>query len=159
MVEIVLNGKKHRLETEGDMPILWALRDLGLTGTKYGCGIAACGACTIHLDGEPVRACSLPVSSLQNGQSITTIEGLAALHDKTGALLHPVQQAFVELDVPQCGYCQSGQIMAAVALLSKNPNPDDAAIDESMTNICRCGTYNRIRAAIKQAAQQLTKKA
>ncbi len=159
MVEIVLNGKKHRLEAEGDMPILWALRDLGLTGTKYGCGIAACGACTIHLDGEPVRACSLPVSSLQNGQSITTIEGLAALHDKTGALLHPVQQAFVELDVPQCGYCQSGQIMAAVALLSKNPNPDDAAIDESMTNICRCGTYNRIRAAIKQAAQQLTKKA
>ena len=153
MIEIILNGKKQVLDVEGDMPILWALRDLGLTGTKYGCGIAQCGACTIHIDGEAVRACSLPVSTLQAGQKITTIEGIA------GAVLHPLQQAFIDLDVPQCGYCQSGQLMAAAALLAKNPKPDDAAIDEEMTNICRCGTYNRIRAAIKQAAAQMTKKA
>ena len=152
MIEIILNGKKQVLDVEGDMPILWALRDLGLTGTKYGCGIAQCGACTIHIDGEAVRACSLPVSTLQAGQKITTIEGI-------GAVLHPLQQAFIDLDVPQCGYCQSGQLMAAAALLAKNPKPDDAAIDEEMTNICRCGTYNRIRAAIKQAAAQMTKKA
>ena len=153
MVEIILNGKKQVLDVEGDMPILWALRDLGLTGTKYGCGIAQCGACTIHIDGEAVRACALPVSTLQAGQKITTIEGIAS------TTLHPLQQAFVDLDVPQCGYCQSGQIMAAVALLAKNPNPDDHLIDQEMTNICRCGTYNRIRAAIKQAAAQITKKA
>ena len=153
MIEIILNGKKRVLDVEGDMPILWALRDLGLTGTKYGCGIAQCGACTIHIDGEPVRACSMPMSTLKAGQKITTIEGIA------GDVLHPLQQAFIDLDVPQCGYCQSGQIMAAVALLAKNPKPDDAAIDADMTNICRCGTYNRIRAAIKQAASQITKKA
>ena len=153
MVEVILNGKKQVLDVEGDMPILWALRDLGLTGTKYGCGIAQCGACTIHIDGEAVRACALPVSTLQAGQKITTIEGIAS------TTLHPLQQAFVDLDVPQCGYCQSGQIMAAVALLAKNPNPDDHLIDQEMTNICRCGTYNRIRAAIKQAAAQITKKA
>jgi len=153
MVEIILNGKKQVLDVEGDMPILWALRDLGLTGSKYGCGIAQCGACTIHIDGEAVRACALPVSALQAGQKITTIEGIAT------ATLHPLQQAFIDLDVPQCGYCQSGQIMAAVALLAKTPNPDDQTIDREMTNICRCGTYNRIRAAIKQAAAQITKKA
>ena len=153
MIEIILNGKKQVLDVEGDMPILWALRDLGLTGTKYGCGIAQCGACTIHIDGEAVRACSLPVSTLQAGQKITTIEGIA------GAVLHPLQQAFIDLDVPQCGYCQSGQLMAAAALLAKNPKPDDAAIDEEMTNICRCGTYNRIRAAIKQASAHITQKA
>ena len=153
MIEIILNGKKQALDVEGDMPILWALRDLGLTGTKYGCGIAQCGACTIHIDGEAVRACSLPVSSLQAGQTITTIEGIA------GTVLHPLQQAFIDLDVPQCGYCPSGQLMAAAALLAKNPKPDDAAIDLEMTNICRCGTYNRIRAAIKQASAQITKKA
>ena len=153
MVEIILNGKKQVLDVEGDMPILWALRDLDLTGTKYGCGIAQCGACTIHIDGEAVRACALPVSSLKAGQKITTIEGVAT------STLHPLQQAFVDLDVPQCGYCQSGQIMTAVALLAKNPNPDDHLIDQEMTNICRCGTYNRIRAAIKQAAVQITKKA
>jgi isoquinoline 1-oxidoreductase subunit alpha len=153
MIEVIINGEKRALTVEGDMPILWALRDLGLTGTKYGCGIAQCGACTIHIDGEAVRACSLPVSSLRSGQKITTIEGLA------GKTLHPLQQAFIDLDVPQCGYCQSGQIMAAAALLAKNPHPDDGAIEAEMTNICRCGTYNRIRAAIKQAADQITKKA
>ena len=153
MVEIILNGKKQVLDVEGDMPILWALRDLGLTGTKYGCGIAQCGACTIHIDGEAVRSCSLPVSALQAGQKITTIEGIA------GTVLHPLQQAFIDLDVPQCGYCQSGQLMAAAALLSKNPKPDDALIDQEMTNICRCGTYNRIRAAIKQASAHITQKA
>lgn len=153
MIEIILNGKKQVLDVEGDMPILWALRDLGLTGTKYGCGIAQCGACTIHIDGEAFRSCSLPVSALQAGQTITTIEGIA------GNVLHPLQQAFINLDVPQCGYCQSGQLMAAAALLNKSPKPDDALIDQEMTNICRCGTYNRIRAAIKQASAQITQKA
>jgi isoquinoline 1-oxidoreductase alpha subunit len=131
------------------MPLLWALRDiLQLTGTKYGCGIAQCGACTVHLDGQPIRSCSIPVSAAV-GSRITTIEGLAK-----GEELHPVQKAWIELDVVQCGYCQSGQIMSAVALLETNTNPSDADIDAAMNgNICRCGTYPRIRAAIKRAAE------
>jgi isoquinoline 1-oxidoreductase alpha subunit len=131
----------------GDMPLLWAIRDVvGLTGTKFGCGIAACGACTVHVDGAPVRSCSYPVSAAA-GKSITTIEGLAPL-DRP----HPLQAAWVELGVPQCGYCQSGQLMAAAALLERKPKPTDADIDVAMTNICRCGCYPRIRAAIKSAA-------
>jgi isoquinoline 1-oxidoreductase alpha subunit len=129
------------------MPLLWAIRDVvGLTGTKFGCGIAACGACTVHVDGAPVRSCSYPVSAAA-GKSITTIEGLAPL-DRP----HPLQAAWVELGVPQCGYCQSGQLMAAAALLERKPKPTDADIDLAMTNICRCGCYPRIRAAIKSAA-------
>jgi|SRR5690349_771044 len=146
MIQLTVNGKSHQIDAEPEMPLLWALRDvLGMTGTKFGCGIAQCGACTVHLDGEPVRSCSLPVSAAA-GKRVVTIEGLSA--DSS----HPVQKAWVALDVPQCGYCQSGQIMAAAALLRKNPNPSDKDIDEAMTNICRCGTYQRIRAAIHTAA-------
>jgi isoquinoline 1-oxidoreductase alpha subunit len=145
-MELNVNGTSHDVNVEPDMPLLWALRDvLGLTGAKYGCGIAQCGACTVHLDGEPVRSCSVPVSAVA-GKRIVTIEGLSRNSS------HPVQRAWVALDVPQCGYCQSGQIMAAVALLRKNSNPTDKDIDEAMTNICRCGTYQRIRAAIHLAA-------
>jgi isoquinoline 1-oxidoreductase subunit alpha len=154
MAQLVINGIKQTVSADPDTPILWVLRDLGLTGTKYGCGVAQCGACTVHIDGEPVRSCSLPLAALQDGQSITTIEALGS-----GGKLHALQKAWIELDVPQCGYCQSGQLMAAAALLSKSPNPTDAQIDEAMTNICRCGTYNRIRAGIKHAAALLTKKA
>jgi isoquinoline 1-oxidoreductase alpha subunit len=146
MIQLTVNGKPHEIDAEPEMPLLWALRDvLGMTGTKFGCGIAQCGACTVHLDGEPVRSCSLPVSAAA-GKRVVTIEGLSANSS------HPVQKAWVALDVPQCGYCQSGQIMAAAALLRKNPNPSDKDIDEAMTNICRCGTYQRIRAAIHMAA-------
>jgi isoquinoline 1-oxidoreductase alpha subunit len=146
MIPINVNGNSHQLDVEPEMPLLWALREiLGLTGTKYGCGIAACGACTVHLDGEPVRSCSLPVSAAA-GKRVVTIEGLS--RDSS----HPLQKAWVALDVPQCGYCQSGQIMAAAALLRKTPKPTDRDIDEAMTNICRCGTYQRIRAAIHLAA-------
>jgi isoquinoline 1-oxidoreductase alpha subunit len=131
------------------MPLLWALRDtLNLTGTKYGCGVAACGACTVLVDGQPMRSCSVPVSAVASAKDIRTIEGL-----KMGDTLHKVQQAWIEHQVPQCGYCQSGQIMAAVALLNQTPQPTDADIDAAMTNICRCGTYNRIRAAIHAAAK------
>ena len=145
-MELNVNGTSHDINVEPDMPLLWALRDvLGLTGTKYGCGIAQCGACTVHLDGEPVRSCSVPVSAVA-GKRITTIEGLSRNSS------HPVQRAWLALDVPQCGYCQSGQIMAAAALLRKNSRPTDKDIDEAMTNICRCGTYQRIRAAIHLAA-------
>jgi isoquinoline 1-oxidoreductase alpha subunit len=145
-MELNVNGTSHDVNVEPDMPLLWALRDvLGLTGAKYGCGIAQCGACTVHLDGEPVRSCSVPVSAVA-GKRIVTIEGLSRNSS------HPVQRAWVALDVPQCGYCQSGQIMAAVALLRKNSSPTDKDIDEAMTNICRCGTYQRIRAAIHLAA-------
>jgi isoquinoline 1-oxidoreductase alpha subunit len=147
ILELNVNGKKHSVDAEAEMPLLWVLRDLiGLTGTKFGCGIAQCGACTVHLDGNPVRSCSYPASAAV-GQKITTIEGLSA----DGS--HPVQKAWRELDVPQCGYCQSGQIMAAAALLKRKPKPTDADIDEAMTNICRCGTYQRIRAAIHEAAK------
>ena len=132
---------------EDDTPLLWVIREhIGLTGTKYGCGIAQCGACTVHIDGQPVRSCSLPVSAVGANQKITTIEGLSP--DSS----HAIQKAWVALDVPQCGYCQSGMIMAATALLASKPKPTDADIDEAMTNICRCGTYNRVRAAIHMAA-------
>ncbi len=154
MAQLVINGIKQTVSADPDTPVLWVLRDMGLTGTKYGCGVAQCGACTVHIDGEPVRSCALPISALQEGHSITTIEALGA-----GGKLHALQTAWIALDVPQCGYCQSGQLMAAAALLSKSPNPTDAEIDEAMTNICRCGTYNRIRAGIKHAAALLTKKA
>ena len=134
-VTLKVNGKTHVLDIEPDMPLLWALRDeIGLTGTKFGCGIAQCGACTVHIDGAPMRSCSVPVSTA-SGKSITTIEGLASPDGK----LHPVQAAWIAEDVPQCGYCQSGQIMAAVALLKEKPNPTDADIN-GITNICRCGT-------------------
>ena len=142
-----VNGKKHQVDTDPSTPILWVLRDhLNLVGTKYGCGIAACGACTIHLDGVAIRSCQLPVSSVGN-KEITTIEGLSEEGD------HPVQKAWLEHDVPQCGYCQAGQIMSAAALLDANPNPGDGEIEAAMDgNICRCGTYTRIKAAIKTAA-------
>jgi len=145
-----INGSEKQVEVDPTTPILWVLRDhLQLVGTKYGCGIAQCGACTVHLDGVAVRSCSLPVSSVGE-QSITTIEGLSAKGD------HPVQQAWLEHDVPQCGYCQAGQIMSAAALLADNPSPNDAAIDAAMNgNICRCGTYVRIKAAIKTAATEM----
>ena len=146
-ITLVVNGIPHTLDVEPDTPLLWVLRDsLKLTGTKYGCGIAQCGACTVLMDGQAVRSCSYPIASVA-GKSITTIEGLSA--DGT----HPVQLAWIEFDVPQCGYCQSGQIMAAVALLKDKPKPTDAEINSAMTNICRCGTYPRIRAAIHRAAE------
>jgi len=146
-IKLNINGKQEVVDVDPNTPVLWVLRDhLDLVGTKYGCGIAACGACTIHVDGEAVRSCVLPVSSVE-GQKITTIEGLSKEGD------HPVQKAWMEHDVPQCGYCQAGQIMSAAALLDKNPNPSDADIDTAMNgNICRCGTYVRIKKAIKPAA-------
>ena len=147
-MQITVNNKVHTIDVEPEMPLLWALREmLGMTGTKYGCGIAACGACTVHIDGVPVRSCAMPVSAVGN-KRITTIEGLSA--DTS----HAVQKAWATLDVPQCGYCQSGQIMAAVALLNKKPKPTDKDIDDAMNNICRCGTYQRIRAAIHLAAKE-----
>jgi isoquinoline 1-oxidoreductase alpha subunit len=146
VIEFTVNGQPQKVDVEPEMPLLWVLRDvIGLTGTKYGCGIAMCGACTVHVNGEATRTCVLPVAAVA-GKRITTIEGLSA----TSA--HPVQQAWAALDVPQCGYCQSGQIMAAAALLAKKPKPTDKDIDDAMTNICRCGTYQRIRAAVHQAA-------
>ena len=146
MIVLTVNGKRHELDIEPETPLLWVLRDeIGLTGTKYGCGIAQCGACTVHVNGEAVRSCQVAASDA-NGAKILTIEGLSKDAD------HPVQKAWIAEDVPQCGYCQSGQIMAAVALLQKNPKPTDAQIDEEITNICRCGTYPRLRAAIHRAA-------
>ena len=148
MIALNVNGKSYELDVEPDTPLLWAIREnVGMTGTKYGCGIAQCGACTVHLDGAATRSCSLPVSAAV-GKRITTIEGLAE-----GGALHPVQQAWLDLDVPQCGYCQSGMIMAAAALLKDNPKPTDADIDAAISNICRCGTYQRVRAAIHAAAE------
>ena len=147
MAKLNVNGTVRQFEAEDDTPLLWVLREqLGLTGTKYGCGIAACGACTVHIDGEPTRSCVRPVSTVTEKQKIITIEGLS----KDGS--HPVQKAWAALDVPQCGFCQSGMIMAAAALLKQKARPTDADIDATMTNICRCGTYNRIRAAIKVVA-------
>ena len=146
-ISLLVNGVAYTADVEPDTPLLWVLRDsLKLTGTKFGCGIAQCGACTVLIDGQAIRSCSIP-ASLVAGKAVTTIEGLSA--DGT----HPVQLAWIELDVPQCGYCQSGQIMAAVALLKEKPKPTDADIDRQMTNICRCGTYPRIRAAIHRAAE------
>jgi isoquinoline 1-oxidoreductase alpha subunit len=147
MIQLNVNGKTHSVDVEPDMPLLWVIRDhIGLTGTKYGCGIAMCGACSVHINGEVQRSCVIPVSAVKPTDRIVTIEGLSP--DSS----HPVQKAWVELDVPQCGYCQSGQIMAAAALLAKKPKPTDKDIDEAMTNVCRCGTYQRIRAAIHLAA-------
>lgn len=149
MIRFTLNGKPVEVDADTSMPLLWVLRDLlSMTGTKYGCGIAQCGACTVHLDDQPTRACVLPVSAVAN-KSVITIEGLS--EDAS----HPIQQAWIEHKVPQCGYCQSGQIMSAVALLAQNPDPDDQAIDNFMQgNICRCGTYPRIKQAIKSVASQ-----
>jgi len=150
-VILKVNGKTHTLDVEPEMPLLWALRDeIGLTGTKFGCGIAQCGACTVHINGTAMRSCSVPVSAAA-GKDITTIEGLASADGK----LHPVQAAWLAEDVPQCGYCQSGQIMAAAALLKDKPNPTDEDIN-GITNICRCGTYVRIRRAIHRAATTRT---
>lgn len=148
---LLINGKRCTVNADAQMPLLWVIRELvGLTGTKYGCGIAQCGACTVHLQGAPIRSCSFPVSAV-SGQSITTIEGISK--DNT----HPVQKAWMAEQVPQCGYCQSGQIMSAVALLKINPHPTDTDIDAAMQgNICRCGTYPRIRNAIKMAAETIT---
>ena len=149
MLTLRINKKSYQVDVEPDTPLLWVLRDtLKMTGTKFGCGIAQCGACTVHLDGVSTRTCLYPVSAAI-GKEITTIEGLSENND------HPVQLAWQELDVPQCGYCQSGQIMAAAELLSNNPNPGNAEIDQAMTNICRCGTYPRIRKAIHRAAEIL----
>lgn len=151
-VTLDLNGERHELDIDPDMPLLWAIRDhLKLTGTKFGCGMALCGACTVHLDGQPVRSCVTPVSAA-SGHKVTTIEGLSTPAAKA------VQAAWMALDVPQCGYCQSGQVMSAAGLLAQNPQPDDAQIDAFMAgNICRCATYVRIRAAIHRAAEELAR--
>ena len=151
MIILDINGLRHSIDADPDMPLLWAIRDIiGLTGTKYGCGAAQCGACTVHLNGDSVRSCITKISRA-NGQKIVTIEGLSANND------HPLQLAWNEMNVPQCGYCQSGQLMSAAVLLRENPNPTDEDIDNAMSgNICRCGTYQRIRAAIHKAAQLQT---
>jgi isoquinoline 1-oxidoreductase subunit alpha len=149
MTTLTVNGEKYQFDVEPETPLLWVLRDeIGLTGTKYGCGIAQCGACTVHIDGRAMRSCSVPVGAIP-GATITTIEGLSP--DSS----HPVQQAWIAEDVPQCGYCQSGQIMALAAFLKTNPNPSDAEIDANITNICRCGTYERLRRAVHRAAAMM----
>jgi isoquinoline 1-oxidoreductase subunit alpha len=149
MIRFTVNGRPREVNVEPEMPLLWVLRDeLDIKGPKYGCGIGQCGACTVHVDGEPARSCTLPISKLA-GRRVVTIEGLAQ-----GERLHPVQQAWIDHQVPQCGYCQGGQILAAVALLRKYPQPTDRQIDEAMTNLCRCGTYARVRASIHAAAKK-----
>ena len=147
MIDLTVNGKRHRVDVDADTPLLWVVREnLGLPGTKYGCGMALCGACTVHLEGAPVRSCVTPMSAAR-GKRVTTIEGLPS-----GNQLHPVQEAWIEVDVPQCGYCQSGQVMSAAALLARRKEPTDADIDAAMSgNICRCGTYIRIRQGIRRA--------
>ena len=154
MIEFTLNGKAVRVEVEADTPLLWVLREnLRMPGTKFGCGMGLCGACTVHLAGAPVRSCQLQVGAIA-GQAVTTIEGLAAVAADSARTLHPLQQAWIEGNVPQCGYCQSGQLMAAAALLAQQPKPTDADIDAAMSgNLCRCGMYGRIRAAIHRAAE------
>ena len=148
MIRLTINGKTHDVDVDPNTPLLWAIREqVGLTGTKYGCGIAQCGACTVHIDGSPIRSCAIPASAVA-GRKITTIEGLAS-----GNTLHKVQKAWIDHEVPQCGYCQSGMIMAAAALLKAKPRPTDADIDAAMTNICRCGTFQQVRAAIHAAAK------
>ncbi|MBC7625135.1 MAG: (2Fe-2S)-binding protein [Aeromicrobium sp.] len=150
MAKLNVNGKVLDYQADADTPLLWVIREqLGLTGTKYGCGIAQCGSCTVHIDGAAVRSCVMPAAAVKATQKITTIEGLS----KDGS--HPIQKAWVALDVPQCGFCQSGMIMAATALVKAKPNPTDKDIDDAMTNICRCGTYNRVRAGIKMAVQEM----
>ena len=154
MAKLNINGKVRDIQAEPDMPLLWVIRELvGLTGTKYGCGVAQCGACSVHINGEVQRSCSIPFSAVKASDKIITIEGLSA--NST----HPVQKAWASADVPQCGYCQSGQIMAAAALLAATPNPTDADIDAKLTNICRCGTYPRIRKALHRAAAAMAKAA
>ncbi len=151
-MELRINGQNIEVAADADSPLLWAIRDFtDYTGTKFGCGIGACGACTVLIDGAPVRSCQLPVADVDAGAEITTIDGLSGTGDDPA--LHPVQRAWIEQQVPQCGYCQSGMILAAVALLDGNPVPDDADIDTAMTNICRCGTYTRIRRAIHRAGE------
>ncbi|HEY0442071.1 MAG TPA: (2Fe-2S)-binding protein [Xanthobacteraceae bacterium] len=151
MTRLSINGASHAVEADADMPLLWVIRErIGLTGTKYGCGIAQCGACSVHINGEVQRSCAIRFGDLKETDRIVTIEGLAA--DAS----HPVQRAWIEFDVPQCGYCQSGQIMAAAALLERTSTPTDRDIDEAMTNICRCGTYQRIRAAVHRAAEMVS---
>jgi isoquinoline 1-oxidoreductase alpha subunit len=153
MAKLNINGTIRDVQVEADTPLLWVIREqVGLTGTKYGCGVAQCGACSVHINGEVERSCAVPVGSLKSTDKIDTIEGLSANRS------HPVQKAWAELDVPQCGYCQSGQIMAAAALLKKNPKPTDKDIDDAMSNICRCGTYQRIRAAVHSAAASTNSK-
>jgi isoquinoline 1-oxidoreductase subunit alpha len=148
MIALSINGKSYSVDVESDTPLLWVIRDtVGLTGTKYGCGIAQCGACSVHFNGDVTRSCQISLSDIKETDVIVTIEGLSEGRS------HPVQRAWAEIDVPQCGYCQSGQIMAAAALLKKNPKPTDKDIDEAMTNICRCGTYQRIREAVHVAAK------
>lgn len=148
MVALLINGRRTEIDIESDAPLLWAIREnVGLTGTKYGCGIAQCGACTVHVDGSAVRSCSVSVGDVV-GKKITTIEGLAEK-----GVLHPLQQAWIDHDVPQCGYCQSGMLMAAAALLKDNPHPTDRDINEAITNICRCGSFQQVRAAIHAAAK------
>jgi isoquinoline 1-oxidoreductase alpha subunit len=150
VVQLIVNGQSHEVDVDSDTPLLWVLRDtLGLVGTKFGCGAAQCGACTVHVDGAPIRSCIVPVETVA-GREITTIEGLAQ-----DGVLHKVQKAWIDHDVPQCGYCQSGMIMAVAALLAEKPRPTDADIDAAITNICRCGTYQRIRAAIHATAASL----
>jgi isoquinoline 1-oxidoreductase alpha subunit len=149
MAKLNVNGKLRDVQVEADTPLLWVLREqLGMTGTKYGCGVQQCGACSVHINGEVARSCGIPVGSVKATDKIVTIEGLSANRS------HPVQKAWAALDVPQCGYCQSGQIMAAAALLKRQPNPSDQDIDDAINNICRCGTYQRIRAAVHAAAGQ-----
>jgi isoquinoline 1-oxidoreductase subunit alpha len=149
MVRLTVNGKTQDVDVDASTPLLWVIREqLGLTGTKYGCGVAQCGACTVHIDGAAVRSCVMPASAAA-GKRITTIEGLAS-----GKTLHKVQQAWISHDVPQCGYCQSGMIMAAAALLRRTPKPTDAEVDAAITNLCRCGTYPRVRRAIRRLAEQ-----
>ena len=148
MARLTVNGAVRDFQAEDDTPLLWVLREqLGLTGTKYGCGVAQCGACTVHIDGVPTRSCVRPVSSVEPGQKITTIEGLSPDGQ------HPLQKAWVALDVPQCGFCQSGMLMAAAALLKRKPRPTEAEVRENITNICRCGTYNRVQAAIMMVSK------
>ena len=153
MIALSVNGKTHNVDVEADTPLLWVLRDtIGLTGTKYGCGIAQCGCCTVHIGGVATRSCQVPVGSI-GAAHVTTIEALA--HD---GKLHPIQQAWIDHDVPQCGYCQTGMMMAVVALLKERPRPTDAEIDAAITNICRCGTYQRVRAAIHAAAESISQR-
>jgi len=152
MARLSINGRVVDVAVEDDTPLLWVIREqLGLTGTKYGCGVAQCGACTVHVDGQAIRACAVPVSAFTEAQKIVTIEGLAP-----EGVPHPLQKAWVELDVPQCGFCQSGMLMAAAALLAQNPKPSEAEIRTEITNICRCGTYNRVLAGIQRAAGTAT---
>jgi isoquinoline 1-oxidoreductase subunit alpha len=149
MTSLKVNGQLREIEADPETPLLWVLREeLRLTGTKFGCGVAACGACTVHIDGEPVRSCSMPLSAVA-GADIVTIEGLAASAGAADGALHPVQAAWIDIQVPQCGYCQSGMIMTTAALLKKTPNPTDAEIDAAIGNLCRCGTYPRVRRAIR----------